>query len=381
MAWPSKKVFGTDIAAGGGGATLVTQNPSPAPVSAPIQVWNHARNGKPPTTPLINQLNEAGNQAILYRSKEVFSASGYVGVLGGEIPSSAGAGDRLRWRWAFHTGPYSRGLLVKMIMHPQDSGLGDNSYARIDIKDGPTLAASTVGTVTFNHGANPTGSNTGASGLAYLKASQQYIEGLDPDTDYYGYAYDVDNGRMIAICVADIPSMTENYDGYLATNITAESSILSTYRENLATISNALWKRGGAQVFNFSIEEPGAIRTVSAATPNNIIDQGVAAYSASEPGYQIDMTGKARLSQVTSGVPIKFAAFVDVPAANTGVVSLRDDAGTAIINITQAGAYTGWIVNTGVLPASDEKYYITHHRSAGAGDITTYAVSCWEYET
>ncbi len=379
MAWPIKNPYGAPIAAGSVGTKQVAQNPAGKAASAPIEVYRHARNGKAPDAWLINQFAEAANQSILYRGKEVFSASGYVGLLGGEIPSSNGAGDRIRWRWAFHTGVYHSKLLVVMIMHPQDSGFTYNSRARIDIYSSATYGGSPVGTATFNHGANP-GGTTIIGGLSYLKASQQYIEGLSPDTTYYGIAYDVDNGRMVSCSVAELQSMTEEADGYMAQNLTAETPILGVYRENLSDIIYNQWRRGAAQVFNFTIEEPGAIRQVSSSTPNNVINQAVATYGAQYPGYTLDMTGKARLSQSVTGVPIRFCAYVDVPAANTGVVTLRDSSGTAIVTLTQAGAYTGWVTGTGVLPASEAKYYITHHRSAGAGDITTYAVSCYEYE-
>jgi hypothetical protein len=382
MTWPIKKLYGINVDPSLVGSRQVAQNPAGKAATAPVQVHKHARNGKAPDAWLINQLFEAANQGILYRTKEVFSPPGLILLFGNAPPLSAGAGDRWRWRFAFHTGVYSRALLVNMIMYPPAGPgvvLTKNSMTRVDIYDNATYAGSPVGTATFNYGSNP-GGTTVVYGLTYLRQSKRYIEGLTPDTDYYGIVNDADEGRAVSCSIAEIQSMTETFSGYLPQSITAESSILDVYREKLAAVTYNLWRRSAATVFTFSIEEVGASRPIASATPTNIIDGASTTYGASIAGYQLDMTRKARLSQLTTGVPIRFCAFIEVPAANTGVVTLRDSTGTAVVTLTQVGAYTGWVTGTGLLPASEDKYYITHHRSAGAGTVKTYAVSCYEYE-
>jgi hypothetical protein len=385
MAWPTKNLYGFNVDPANVGSRQVAQNPAGKAASAPIQVHRHARNGKAPDAWLINQFCEAANQGILYRTKEVFASSGYVGLNGTEIPQST-AGDRVRWRFAFHTGVYSRALMVSMIMHPQDSGTTANSAGRIDIYSSATYGGSPVATATFNHGANP-GGTTPVAGLSYLKESKQFIEGLTPDTDYYGIVSDVDNGRMVSCSIAEIQSMTETFDGYMPQNITAESAILDVYRENLAEITYNLWRRSAGPFFNFTTEEDAALRVVYADpttlnnVPLNIVSQAPITYVAADAGYTIDTTGCARRSQYTTGVPVRFCAYVDVPAATTVAVKLRNSAGTAVITLTQAGAYTGWATTTGVIPVGEDKMYITHERTAGTAQIATYAVGCYQYET
>jgi hypothetical protein len=382
MGWPIKQLYGINVDPSLVGPRQVPANPASKAANPPIQVYKHARNGHPPDAWLINALCEATNQGILYRTKEVFHNSGIIGTLGGDIPSST-AGDRVRWRWAFHTGPYSRALMINMIMHPQNSGLNANSAGRVDIYS-DAICTVLVGSATFNYGVGPGGS-TVVHGLSYLKTSQQMIEGLSPDTDYYGVATDVTNGRMVSCSVAEIQSMTENFSGYMPQNVTAESSIIDTYRELMSDALYNLWRRGASTLFNFTIEEPGGVSFAGwngvscSATPTNILNNATT-YGAAVPGYTLNLTGCARLSQMTTGVPIRFCAYVVVPAANTGVVTLRDSAGAAIVTLTQAGAYTGWVTGTGVLPVGSSKYYITHHRSAGAGTVQTDAVSCYQYE-
>jgi hypothetical protein len=384
--WPQKKMYGSSIASGATDSRLQPQNPAGRASTAPIQVHRHARNGKAPDAWLINQLCEATNQGVLYRTKEVFASSGYVGLLGSEIPASAGAGDRIRWRFAFHTGVYTRRLMVNMIMHPQDSVFDMNSAARVDIYDNATYTGSPVASATFNHGANPGGS-TAVYGLSYLKQSLQYIDGLDEDTDYYGIVYDVDTGRAVSCSIAEIQSMTQSFAGYLPQNITAESSILDVYREKLAEASYNIWRRGAATVFNFSTEEDAALRVVYAnpTTLNNvqlnIVSQATITFVDADAGYQIDLTGCARLSQLATGVPVRFCAYVSIPAANTGVVRLWDSGAVAVVSVTQAGPYTGWVTTTGTIPTAEDKYFLTFERTAGADMLEVYAVSCYQYET
>lgn len=383
MAWSIKKPYGTEILSPG--SRQIAQNPASRAATAPIQVHLHARNGKAPNVWLINQFFEAANQGILYRTKEVFASSGYVGIYGAEVPSSAGAGDRIRWRFAFHTGVYSRALMVNMILHPQDSGFTRNSAARVDIYTSATYGGSPVASATFNHGPGANGT-TIVYGLSYLKQSIQYMEGLSPDTDYYGIVTDVDNGRAVSCSIAEMQSMSETFDGYLPQNLTAESPILDVYRERLAEVIYNLYRRGGATVFNFSTDGDGAVRGVYASpttlnnVPLNMINQDTIAYVDADPGYQLDMTGCARLSQYTTGVPIRFCAYVDIPAANTGKVCLRDSTGTIVTSLTQAGAYAGWVTTTGLLPVGEDKYFITYERTSGADMIELYAVSCYQYE-
>lgn len=387
MGWPNKKLYGLSVDPSTLGSRQVAQVPAGKAASAPIEVHKHARNGKPPEAWLANQINEATNQAVLYRTKEIFSSSGIVGILGGDLPSSAGAGDRVRWRFAFHTSTYHSKLLVAMVMHPQDSGFTRNSAARIDIYTSPTYSGSPVATVTFNHGPGPNGT-TIVYGLSYLKASEQYIEGLSPDTDYYGIAYDVDNGRMVNASIMELNSMSERLNGYLPQNLTAETPILDIFRELPATIQYNLWRRSAASDFAFSTEKDGDLRVVYASptnandTPSNIIDMTYpATYSASQAFFRLKMTGKARQSQLTTGVPVRFCAFVSVPAATTSKICLRNSSGTIVVSITQAGAYTGWISTTaGLLPATEDDYYITQERTAGTAQIACYAVGCAEYE-
>ncbi len=374
MGWPGKKIFGTDADPALINSRLVARNPVGRAASAPIEVHRHARNGKAPDAWLINQFCESANQAVLFRTKEVFRGASGIGQSALALPLSA-AGSRPRWRFSFHTGPYTKRLNVVLVMHPQDSGFTSNAYTTVDIL---TTAGATASTASFYHGVSPTGS-TAAFGFAYMKVGQQFMEGLTPDTDYTGVVTDVDYGRVVSCSIYELASLSENFTGYMPQNITGESAILDVYRENLSTITYNLWRRGAATVFNWTCDPQSSPSTSTSATPTNLLNAFHTTYGATVPGYDFVMTGKERRSKVGTGVPVRFCAYMDVPAANTGVVNLRNSAGASVIQISQAGAFTGWVQTTGVI--SSGKHYITHHRSAGAGTVSTYACGAYEYET
>ncbi len=372
MAWPRKKIYGAEVDPSLVGSRQIPSNPASKSANGPIQVWNHARNGKPPVTPLINGFCEAANQAILYRTKENFHYGG--AITGGVVARTSGAaGDRARWRFAFHTSPYTHALMAVVIMHPQSTGFTTSSKSRIDILNG---AGSVVGSATFTYGANPDGTSA-VTAIAYAKVMQQYIDtGISPDTDYTGVVYDVDYGRVVSCSVFELQSMTEFFDGYMPMNITAESSILDVYRQKLATIINGLWTRGGATVFNWTADVQASPRTNGTASAVNIIDGSSTTYGSAIPGYELDMTGKARLSQ-TTGVPVRMQVYAKRDSA-TATIDLRDSAGVSIMSVTPSVA-ADWQTVTGVLPTGASKYYLTS-TSDGIDLVYVYAVSVYEYE-
>lgn len=374
MAWPIKKLYGINVDPALIGSRQVPQNPASKAAAPPLQVWRYARNGRPVDVDLINKLLEAGNQAVLYRTKEVFHSSARIGA--DHAPASAGAGDRGRWMFHFHTGLYTHSLMAVLVMTPQSSGYTSNSAARIDIHN---TSGVVVASSTFNYGANPGGTTT-VDNIQFARVYQQYVDGVSPDTDYYGTVYDVDNGRTVSCSVFELQSMTENFSGYLPQNLNADSSILDVYREKLATLTYNLWRRGAATVFNWTVDAIASPRTTTGTTPVNLIDGTSTTYGAAIPGFTLDMTGKARLSQ-TTGVPVRMAVYMDSPVASGTVVNLRDSAGTSVMQVTYggAGSAVGWYTTTGVLPASSAKYYLTFN-SSGATTASVIAVSLIEYE-
>jgi hypothetical protein len=378
---PVLKVTGVRLDQGAVGPRQVVAVPQSKAAPPPIAPGQWARNGKSPNARLISALNEAANHAALFRAKQIFAATGKIAAAG--IISSSGAGDRARWRFAFRTGPYTHALMAMVVLAPQSSSFGTNSYARIDIA---TNAAGTpaITSQTFTYGANPVG-NTYTGGWQLLKLVTGYIDGVAADTEYYGTVYDVDYGRVQSCVIFDLPSLTENFDGYNATNITAESQILDTYRANLASLVNDVWKKSGATLLNWVTDTEATPRTFTSTTPTNIVDGSSTTYVAAAPGFTLDMRNRARLSQ-TSGVPVVVKAYGVSTAGDGGadaILYLKNSAGSTVASITGlSNSVAQWYSTTATLPATQDTYYLMGEASSSSSDqFSLSAVSIYEYET
>lgn len=342
-----------------------------------IQADYWARLGQHPDARAASMISEAANQAALFRTKEVFRAHGRLDgfISPSVVLSSSGAGDRARWRFAFRTGPYAHGLGVIVGMVEQSAGADENSYARLDIANG---AGSVVASTTFIYGANPSGTSYEVGGWQRLKQIMGFINGLSPDTEYYGTFYDVDYGRLQSGCAFELATLSEN-GGFLAQNITSHSAILDVHRQYPAEVSNAVWQKGGAQVFNFTVDDGTTPRSSASSTLKNLADDTVTTVSASSPGYKLDMTGKARMSQ-TSGVPVVMKVCGSNLTTGAGIVKLVDSAGSTVLSITNGWSTSGlgWQSVSGVLPAGEDKYDLQWSNN-GSGTLNVYAVSVYEY--
>lgn len=320
-------------------------------------------------------INEAANQAALYRTKEVFRALGHADgnvFSGTQILDSYGAGDRARWRFAFRSGPYAHGLGVIVGMVEPNDGFDQNSYARLDIANS---AGTVVASTTFVYGANPYGTSGTAGGWPGLKQIMGFVDGLDPDTEYFGTFYDVDYGRLQSACAFELATLSEN-GGYLAQNITTHSAILDIHRQFAAEVSNAVWQKGGAQVFNWTLDDGSSTYSTTSATYANVLNTSVTTVSAASPGWTLVMGGKARLSQA-SGVPVTMRVYASHSATGQGTTQLVDSSGATILSTTHGPGVTGWQAAQGFLPATTAKYDLQFATTAGTFSI--YAASVYEY--
>jgi len=261
-----KKIYGD--AAPVPGDRQVNQLPVTKAASPPIATDRFFRCSKHPDASAMNQMCEQMNQAMLFRTKECFSILGDLGSAPG-IQATSSAGTRDRWRFAFHTSPYTHAILARTVMFPPSSNYGNDTYAKIKIYSDAT-ESTLVSTTEVHYGPGP--SNASVGGWQYHKVIDSFIDGLDADTDYFGLVSDIDYGRVQSMAIADLQSMTENYDGYLPVNFTEQSQILDVYRENLVAPMPALWKRGAAKVFNWTTNIQSSPQTNTTTTLKNLLD-------------------------------------------------------------------------------------------------------------
>lgn len=381
--------FGTTLVRSKYGELLATpaseaqwvEDPTAKQAVPPIEIDRFFRNGQHPNPIAQNKINEQANAAVLYRSKEVFSGGGALISTDVEAGNTSfGAGDRARWRFAFHTGPYTHSLYCVAVLRPPSSGYTSNTYARLDIAS-DAATTTVVGSQTFVFGNEPTnGSAPYAAGWGSYRVIAGYIDGIAGDTDYYGTFYDVDNGILVCASVFDLQSMTEHTGGYLAQSMTTHTPVLNLHRQLPVDISNALWQKGGAHVLNWGVNDGTAPIGTITTTKTNVIDTtSTGAPTAATPGYTLDFTNKDRLN---SGglVPCVLAAHGKMLAASTGGrVYLVDSSNNVVASIVDQWTTTTltWKTTTFNMPASVAKYDLQWATAAG----TTFyldAISIYE---
>jgi hypothetical protein len=372
--------YGGRLPPGSVGDRQVPAIPASKSASPPIQTDRWFRNGKNPDATALSLLNESANQAGLFRSKCVFSSMGRAFL---SLPTT-GTADRGRFRFAFHTGPLTHSLMAVVIMMPTDLDIapyeGYNTQSRLDIFTGTTESV-VAGSATFTYGVHPTGTNA-TVGFQHLKVLTQYIA-IDPDTDYTGLFSNVLVGRIVGATVFELPSMTENFDGYLNQALTAQTPIVDLDRANIAELIRSLWRRAGCHYLNWTLDDQDAPLTTITTPPVNVIDTSITAVSASSPGYTLVADNRARLSQ-SAGVPCVMKAFghMDSGPANGGDVYIKDSAGATVASITSGwtGTTPTWASTSFNLPATTDKYDLQFSTTIGSGEFSLYAISIYHYE-
>src|SRR5690606_25991557 len=114
------------------------------------------------------------------------------------------------------------------------------------------------------------------------------IQGISPDTDYTAKITQSNYGRLSSLLLIVLPSMTENFSGYLNPNAAAGTPITDIHRKRLSTLARDIWRRGAAQVFNWDCDKHSSPKTTTSQTAANVLDTSVSSVSASSPGYTLD---------------------------------------------------------------------------------------------
>lgn len=378
---PREPQFGNPLARADVGDKLSRANGTTRSATPPIEWRKYCVNSYAPSAQFQNLLNEATNQGVLYRTRQLFSAISHPN----EIAALA-ATPQPTYRFAFRTSTYHSSLIVFATLQPPLGTSGNKaSYAQLKIFS-DTAEATVVATGDMYYGASPAGIQfTNLRGWSFAKTLTHFFTGLSPNTDYYACFYGVDAACLQTATVIETQSMTAHVDGYLPTTLTQESEVLAVYRQRVAQIQKQLWKYSGQSLLNWTVLDGDVPETISSATSTNVIDGSSTTVSASTPGYTLDMRYRARRGQ-TSGIPVVMKAFcssnvwVDDPSNGIGQIRLLDSGGTAVLSIVDGfSAAGGWVSATGYLPATEAKYDL-HFDNGGGGTVELWAVSIWEYE-
>lgn len=340
---------------------------------APLEQHQFARNGKLPDAYLAAELADHINHASRYRLKEVARFSADIMSFG----DTAGnfSGERTRWRFAFHSSPYSSVLLARGWLAPCSTTNATGPYVRVRIQDGtPT----TVGDVQLAYGASSSDGGEPHTFLAltdYMMSSPGEIATLPANTALYGTVSDFDSARCVGISIYE-GSLLTALPGPCDEGLAIGRPIFDKDRQDAITAARAMWKQGAAKLFTWSVNRDAVARTRSSSTAINVIDNSSTSVSAATPGFTLDLRYKSTVRRGT--VPVTIKAYGSIPAG-AGAAVLVDSGGVPVATVTINSATPGWFSTTCNLPATLAKYDL-HYKGDGTNTVTLQAVSAYQYE-
>ncbi len=336
-----------------------------------IHVAKYARNGLVPHAVFESEIAASLNFVAAVRTKQLFH--GWCGI--DNIPSADYSGERVRWRFAAHTGPLLRRIKCKMLLARKDIG---------DPVGAPTvklIISNADESVTYGSGSHAIGLSpaSGDTPDEYIDATIQF-DGVPADTDVYGRFEEINGGRLISACVYEESLGITAANGYVVpAPVSVNAPIYDARRQRMYELATRLWKRGAAHLWNFSVDSQSSPRTNDTLTPMNLIDPSVSAVSSSSPGATIDLRYCRTRSKAT--VPCVLAAYGNTSADETGELTITSSDGTVLANLPIPGATPAWHTTTVDMPATLDKYDLRIVADpTGDGDaVSVGAVSLYQY--
>lgn len=338
-----------------------------------IHVAKYARNGLVPHAVFESQLASSLNFAGAARTKQLFH--GYCDLQ--HIPASTSSA-RVRWRFAGHTGPLL-GRIKARVLLARMTALGPlTTPPKVTLYITDAAGSTVYGSGSFSAGLNPGGS-TGDTSDEFI-AGTITINTVPADTDIYGRFEDGDyGGRLIAASVYEESLPVSGANGYVDP-VPVNGPIYDGRRQSMYVLGTNLWKRGAAQLINWTVDDQATPRTTTLSARRNIIDTTSSAVTAATPGYTVDLRW-CRTRALTT-VPIRVSAFGAFSSGTGGSVLLYNGS-----DAFQGGpsnwtsATPAWRTSSFNVPAALDKLELYFATNGAVGTFSLYAVSVYQYLT
>ena len=353
----------------------VTPGPLSLQTPAPLQIARYVRNGLVPHALFETDAGASLNFVAASRTKELFRYYGNVASI-----NSGTIVARTRWRFASHTGPVLRRIRAIVMMAHQSHGTAGSPSATLYITD--ASGGTVYGSGSWSFGASATGVGDFPSEFG---VGEIIIGGVPADTDIYGRFEDSQDARLISACVFEESKKVLAGNGYvLPSQVAALGPIYDDRREDMYELATTLWKRGAAQLFNWTANLGATGVSTTSATLTNIVDNSSTAVAASTPGYTLDL--RYCRTRALATVPCKLVCYgewVKGASVNTagGTVAIKDSGGNTIGSIANGWTDTapGWASTTINMPATNEKFDVMYASDSGNGSFELAAVSLFQY--
>lgn len=342
-----------------------------------LHVMRYARNGFVPCAAWETLQSVSANFVPSGCPKQLFSGSV---AIGGNVPNST-SGERARFRFTGHTGPYLSYLYARVLVGQVTSGTAPDPYVRLKVTN--QNGSTTYDQQDYHYGAAAYSNDKPNT----WSQADIILTGVPADTDIFGTFYDEDYGRLLAASVYEVSLVPTGSNGYLEPqSVALGESIYSGRRQTQMTIANNMWKRGAAHLASWSTSRDTGDDNwpyqITSTSDHNVIDNSTSV-TATSSGLYADT--RYCNTESTTVVPCRFAVFARASTFDgdpvDGTVKLKDSGGSTLATITVNGDTGAWYQTTVNLPASLAKYDVTAAASSGVEhQAYVYAASLYQYK-
>lgn len=291
--------------------------------------------------------------------------------------------DTTTWRTYFRTSPNVSQVWVRMTFAPPEvhATTLSRGYWVVTPSGGAAVTQDTLYDQRYVTGGSSVFQNR------YTYVDQRLVSNASTDADLVGdtvYSavwHCIDHIRPIGAVIYEVPSLTLDPSvagkvGIDPSVFRANAHILDRDVEDLWGSAQTVWKRQGASIFSWTVDNTTA-KTVTGTTYRNILDGGTGGWSASAPGWYHWPYRCGSFD--SSNVPVLFWVYANSNAGTDGNARLVGQGGTyvTIANInTTAAFYTG----TGNLKADYTSENLIVEANQGSGNtISVYAAGAYHY--
>jgi hypothetical protein len=285
----------------------------------------------------------------------------------------AGGASDFIWPHYFRTGEGTSRLVVR-VGATRQSGAAAQGLLTYTLK---TAAGVSVGSASLYI--------DGGSGASVMTPDQVthkvfVIEGLDPNTEYYGEPKCLDGMTLVYMIVHEARE-TQADDSVVGVcspdKFQSEGPIYDEHASDFREANNLLWKHNGAHLLSWTCDyrDRSSSPTLSGTSYANIIASGVGAFFAT------DYHSTRRRAGGTSAVPIKMAVRAR-RTAGAGTASFRLTDGVTNIDIAAAaiGATEAWFTTTGTIQDTGAAWELQALVSVGTTTVEISGWSVFEWE-
>lgn len=325
----------------------------------------YARNSVAPNAAGWQAITGGLTHALRWRRKMLWSSQGNTTTW----LAKGGAGTRVRFKGRFRTGTLAS-YLVCRVQVAATAGVSD-PYITVVFT---AVGGGTSNTAEIHIGSSLSG-ETDATFESWIGATRV---ACDAEQEYTFVCNDVQNARLVSICIYEESLAPSVGNGYPQARYSALGPIYDASRQEMVDATDSAMRLNSSVLHTWSVNNYTAPKTNGgSASLLNVIDGTNAnAQTSSSPAFWVDTAFCNTVSRTT--VPCEFAVYASSSSVN-GECYLMGSATSTLASITGINA-EGWYTATANIPPAEQRLYVLFGDTFTAGDVSLWSFALAQYD-